>query len=194
MALEFKELRDRVTIIEVLAARGIKLRHKMGSEYASGPCPLRVHPKDDRGNSFGIHLPTNRFQCKNATCQKENGVGDKWGDCINLLAGMEGVELKVAARQLDEMFPKEKPAIPKNSGVTGSPRTSSVAVPSANTLEASTVSGSGKGFIASLDGWFNELFQLGEELVNDPFWIERRKAVKAKVYESFQNGKLAAKT
>jgi hypothetical protein len=186
MGLEFKELRDRVNILDVLARRGIKLRHKMGSDYASGPCPLRAHPKEDRGTSFGVHLPTNRFQCKNATCQKENGVGDKWGDCINLLVSIEGIGFKDAARKLDEMFPKEKPAS-NGSGVTGSPRASSVVVSPANTLEGNNSSGNGKGFMASLRPWWDDLLKCDD-------WEVVRKAVFEKIYESYKNGKSAART
>jgi hypothetical protein len=140
MKLDFKVIRDSVRCVDVLASRGIKLRYRVGSEYASCPCPLKCHPSGDRGNSFSVHLPSNRFQCKQSSCAKANGVGDKWGDCINLVAAMDGVGFKEAALQLTE----QKSATPKNSGPTGA-RTTSVAASPADTL--SKAQGNGNGYM-----------------------------------------------
>src|ERR1019366_6414436 len=102
-----------------LAMKGIKLTRRFGptanSDYASGPCPLKTHPQK-RNNSFAVHLPTNRFQCKDTTCQKANGVGDKWGDCLNLVAAMQGIGCKDAAHKLVEWFPDVKNPASSGSG------------------------------------------------------------------------------
>ena len=109
--MDFKEMKERIHLVDVLLHYGIRLRRKFGSDYASVACPLPTHPKDDRNNNaFGVHLPSNRFQCKHPECAKKNGVGDKWGDCINLVMTLDNLGARAAAEKLDGWFPKENPA------------------------------------------------------------------------------------
>lgn len=190
MHVDFKDLKERVKIVDVLAIKGIKLRHKIGSEYASGPCPLRVHPQDDRGNAFGIHLPTNRFQCKNTTCQKENGVGDLWGDCINLLAGIDGIRVKEAAIQLLEWFPMEDK---KTARITeresgANPRASSVGASPTHISVKAQGSGNGKsGYMAETNLWLDEVLKV----VPDEHRAVTKKMIANRILESYRNGRTA---
>jgi len=117
---DFKELRERIKIVDVLYRYRVQLRTRVGSEYANCACPLPTHPKDDRNNNcFAVHLRTNRFQCKHAVCGKINGVGDKWGDCINLVMVMGRMGAREAGQQLASWFPN-KNAPPQDRGRAGS--------------------------------------------------------------------------
>ena len=107
--IDFKEMRDRILIVDVLYRYNIRLRKKPDDDYASCACPLPTHPPDDRNNNcFGVHLPSNRWQCKHPACGKINGVGNKWGDCINLVSTMGRMDFRSAAKQLDSWFPNKK--------------------------------------------------------------------------------------
>lgn len=108
--IQFKEMKERIKVVDVLYRYGVRLRKKPDSDYASCACPLPTHPEDRNNNAFGVHLPSNRWQCKHPECAKKNGVGDKWGDCINLVAVHDTVDAKQAAERIDSWFPKEKPA------------------------------------------------------------------------------------
>jgi hypothetical protein len=67
-------------------------------------------------------------------------------------------------------------------------------LPEEHDEEPSTPAIAVKGYVGSLDAWFDELFGIGPELREDEFWKKCRNAVKAKCIESFRNGKLAART
>ena len=104
-------MRDRILIVDVLYRYNVRLRKKPDSEYASCSCPLPTHPPDDRNNNcFGVHLPSNRWQCKHPTCARINGAGNKWGDCINLVMTMGRMDFRSAGKQLEAWFPNKKPA------------------------------------------------------------------------------------
>jgi hypothetical protein len=67
--LSFKEIKNRVKVVDVLACYGIKLRYRLGNDYAGISCPLPMHPKHDKNNNaFGVHPPSGRWQCKHPTC------------------------------------------------------------------------------------------------------------------------------
>ena len=46
--MDFKEMKDRIKLIDVLRHYGITLRRKIGEEYASAACPLPTHPSGDQ--------------------------------------------------------------------------------------------------------------------------------------------------
>lgn len=189
MQIEFKELRERIRIIDVLARKGIKLTCRFGSEYASGQCPLPMHP-DKRNNSFAVHLPTNRFQCKDTTCQKTNGVGDKWGDCLNLVAAMEEIGFRDAAHQLAEWFPDVKNPASHSSNGSGAVREHQSGSSLANTPVKAQPSGNGNGFMHETGLWLDEVLKPVPEDERPAI----KKLVSQRIYQSYINGKSAAKT
>jgi hypothetical protein len=190
--LDFKEIKERVRIVDILLHYNVRLRCKFRSEYACSACPLPTHPERDKGNNcFCVHLPTNRFQCKHPDCGRRNGVGEKWGDCINLVMALDGLQPKAAAEKIAGWFPNEK-AAPRN----GERQVQEVTAHHHHHKQddtSSSASVKASGYIHALDDWFNELFELGPELIDDPFWKERRNAVKTKCLESFNNGKKVAR-
>jgi hypothetical protein len=118
--MDFKEMKDRILIVDVLYRYNVRLRKKPDSDYASCACPLPTHPQDDRNNNcFGVHLPTNRYQCKHPNCAKINGVGNKWGDCINLVMTMGKMDFRSAGKQLESWFPNKKPALQNGTPEAG---------------------------------------------------------------------------
>ena len=152
---------------------------------------IPTHKAVDKTRSYTINLAQNYWRCFSASCNEKN-QGRKGGDVINFVALMENCREQQAAQKLAEWYGlngnKTAPQIETRAEM------SKEQTPHKDLPDISKPAVDGKsGFIASLDAWFNELFQLGEELVNDAFWVERRKAVKSKVYESFQNGKKAAR-
>jgi hypothetical protein len=88
MKINFDEVKQ-FRIVDVMPRYLVKLRFTVGSDYASCRCPLPCHPQGDKDRNFCIHLPSNRWQCKNDSCASNNGVGDKWGDVVNLVALLE---------------------------------------------------------------------------------------------------------
>jgi hypothetical protein len=184
--LDFAEIK-KIGLTDIAGRYGIKLRFK--GDWASAPCPLPTHKAGDKGRNFTINLSQNYWRCFSESCNGKNG-GKKGGDCINFVALMENCREREAAQKIAEWHGlngnKTAPHIAERRSQEIPSDPSQKDLPDHN-----PVSDSGKGFIKALDGWFNELFQLGPELVDDVFWKERRNAVKSKVLESYRNGKLA---
>jgi hypothetical protein len=42
--MNFKEMKERIKIIDVLLHYGVRLHKKIGTDYASCSCPLPTHP------------------------------------------------------------------------------------------------------------------------------------------------------
>ena len=201
--LNFDQIK-RIKITDVCGRYGIKLRYR--GDWASAPCPLPIHKDGDKGRNFTINLKENYWRCFSESCNERNG-GRKGGDCINFVALMENCREKEGAQKLadwyglnqatldQERVNHQKETAPENKkGEHMARPLKEDNQPQRAQLESTSPAVDGKGFIGSLDAWFNELFGLGPELVNDAFWKKCRNGVKTKVLESFRNGKLAARS
>jgi hypothetical protein len=186
--LSFEEIK-KVRIVDVAGRYGIRLRFK--GEWASAPCPLPNHKAGDKGRNFTINLPQNYWRCFSESCNEKNG-GKKGGDVINFVALMENCRERDAAQKLADWY-----------GLNGNKTASQIVkrvvqeasiTPFPDIPDTTSPAVAGKGYIQSLDAWFDELFGIGPELKDDPFWKKCRNAVKSKCIESYKNGKLAAKT
>lgn len=192
MSFDFKEMKDRILLVDVLLHYGVRLRRKIDSDYASVSCPLPTHPKDDRNNNaFGVHLPTNRWQCKHPECGRKNGVGDKWGDCINLVMTLDNLSAKAAAERLDGWFPKENAA--PSHGETrhdGKEKT-----PHHHTRNDNSQSGSvkadTKGYMREVDAWFDELSVRAIDEDDAAYRKRMLSAIKERLLASYRAGKAA---
>src|SRR5665213_3034930 len=182
--MDFKELKERIKIIDVLLHYGIRLRKKMDSEYATCSCPLPTHPEDRNNNCFGVHLPSNRWQCKHPACGRNNGVGDKWGDSINLVATLDKSSFLEAGKKLERWFPKENPA--SSHGETR--EDGRVKLPPPHHISEHTSENGGVKYMASIDLWFDETFKPLPEEEDENYWKRVRKSVKSKLVESFRAG------
>ena len=83
--IDFKELRERVRIADVLRQHNVQL--KVRGETATGLCPLPTHPARTDGKkrspSFSVHLGKGIFHCF--------GCGAK-GNCLDLGARLLGLD------------------------------------------------------------------------------------------------------
>jgi hypothetical protein len=181
--MDFKELKERVKIVEVLLHYNVRLRCRVGSEYACTACPLPTHPANDRGNNcFCVHLPTNRWQCKHPACK--NGVGDKWGDCINLVVCLDRKGFGAAGKQLEEWFPQEK-AAPRNGErqVQEAPKS-----PSHHISDDTSSPDKGKYYMREARVRMEALlFFIEDETIRK----QVIKEVMAEIYQSYMNAKTA---
>src|SRR5437763_16890664 len=101
--INFKELREKVRIADVLAQYDVQL--KVRGEKATCLCPLPTHPMRGDGKkrtaSFSVHLPKGIWHCF--------GCGAK-GNVLELATRMQGLDpddplqLRKAALKLAEAF------------------------------------------------------------------------------------------
>ena len=190
--MDFKEMKDRILLVEVLLHYGVRLRRKFGSDYASVSCPLPTHPKDDRSNNaFGVHLPSNRWQCKHPECGRRNGVGDKWGDCINLVMTMDNLGARAAGEKLNGWFPKENPAPLQERTREDGKRKSPSPPHTDHTSPSDSVKLDTKGYMAKIDAWFDELFIRAIDEDDVAYRKRLLNAIKERLLESYRAGKAA---
>ena len=194
--INFKEMKERVRIVDVLVHYGVRLRCKFGSEYASAACPLPTHPEHDKGNNaFGVHIPTDRWQCKDTKCGAKNGVGYKWGDCINLVMVLDGITARDAAIKIDAWFPSSNSLTQEQSGHrNGDRRVQGVAsTPLPHTSDNTSPSDSVKvGYMQSVGLWF-DAFAIRRIDESEAEYVKRlKKGVMERIYESFKNGQRKA--
>ena len=185
MSLDFKEMKDRIKLVDVLLHYNVRLRKKPDEDYASAACPLPCHPKKPN-NAFGVHLPTNRWQCKDTECGKKNGVGDRWGDCLNLVMTMSNYGFRQAANQLDTWFPPEikNPALVR----TGEVREAKKLLPSQHTEPTSSALAV-NGYMKDTEVWFLELTK-PREGENDEARLKRVvNGIKQRCLDSYRAGK-----
>jgi hypothetical protein len=161
----------------------LQLTHK--GEYATCTCPLPTHKQGDRSRSFSINLKGNYWRCFSESCNANNG-GKKGGDVINLVALMEGCGPKDAAERLSGWYGVGKKETPQRM-VEGSSATEHQKI----NPDFSTSSDSVK-YMQGIDAWFDELFKHREKEVDVDYWKRTRNGVKAKLIESFRNGKRQA--
>jgi DNA primase len=161
----------------------LQLAHK--GDYATCTCPLPTHKQGDRSRCFSINLKGNYWRCFSQSCNANNG-GKKGGDVINFVALMEGCGPKDAAERLSGWYGVGKKETPQRMA-----EGSSGTVHQKINPDSSTSSDSVK-YMQGIDAWFDELFKRREKEVDVDYWKRARNGVKAKLIESFRNGKRQA--
>ncbi len=95
--ISYKELKERISIIQVLEKYGVKTNQK-GKQLVSS-CP-------SCGGTFKVSKEKNCFKCFSPGCTAK-------GNILDLVSILEAVPLKKAAERLYETFlaPKEQPTL-----------------------------------------------------------------------------------
>lgn len=168
--VNFDEIKT-IKVVEVLGER-YKIRLRYRGDYASGLCPLPTHKPNDKDRSFAVHIPSNTWRCFSKSCGNERPA-----DVITLVKVMEGCRPYEAAQKLEEWYKKPAPTN-GNRNVQGAQSN-----PLPNTPVKAQVSDSGKGFMASLRPWWDEVVSFEPDAM--------KKAVFDKIFESYKNGKTA---
>ena len=154
-------------------------------EYANCACPLPTHKQGDHSRCFSINIKGNYWRCFSESCN-ENSGGKKGGDVITFVALMEGCKPKDAAERLSEWYGVGQAKTPQHMAKGSKPTEMQKNYP-----EPSTGSDSVK-YMQGIDAWFDDLFKHREKEVSVDYWKRTRNGVKAKLIESFKNGKRQA--
>src|SRR5438093_6333050 len=112
--VDFKTIKDRVSVEQVLAHYGINWLRRSGDELR-GKCP--IHPNAEGERSFHVNLTKNLFHC--FSC------GAKGSGVLELVAALEKVSIRQAALKLQAWF------IPGQGSERGSERSRKEKAPGA---------------------------------------------------------------
>jgi len=164
--------------IEKIAER-YKIQLTGRGKWRYAVCPLPSHDPAKKKDKFGINTEKNYWSCFSKSCQDRRD-GAEWGDVITLVQYLEGCGAGEAAEKLTEWFlaPQEEKIQPPQ--VT--PNT-----PTAVDSASDRVSGA-NGYMAETDTWFAKLIVRNLKESEVEFWGRIRKAVKARLYSSYQSG------
>jgi len=184
--LDFEAIK-RIPAVDVATVHyHLQLAYK--GDYANCACPLPTHKQGDKSKSFSINVKGNYWRCFSASCNENNG-GKKGGDVINFVALMESSREKEAAEKLAGWYGlngnKAAPQIERRPEVSHM-ETHRKDSPDHNS------SGDSVKYMQEIDVWFDELFKRREKEVDADYWKRARNGVKAKLIESFRNGKRQA--
>lgn len=103
--LDFKEIKRRVSMFDVLGRYGVKLT-RTNQTSLKGTCPLPTHSSGSK-NTFFVNDSKDVWYCHSDSCKKN---GDRaGGNVIDFVAAMERNTVYAAAKFLDEWFPAAGP-------------------------------------------------------------------------------------
>ena len=102
--MDFRNLRQSVTLEQVLKQLGYFDALRGFGPQRRGPCPLHDQP-EERFRSFSVNLAKNVFQCFHPSCRAAGNVLDLW-------AAVHRLPLVEAARHLAETFHLPSPSNP----------------------------------------------------------------------------------
>ena len=132
--LDFRAIKARVAIHDVLDHYNLTVRLKRTGETLTGKCPIH---QGDRGDSFRVSLDKNCFHC--FSCKGH-------GNQLDLVVAMEKCNLREAAQRMVEWFGLEMPSPParipaKPAANTEPPRSAAgnASAPSPAPVPASTL-------------------------------------------------------
>jgi DNA primase len=99
--LDFKEIKQRVSILDVLARYQVNLV-RVNQTSLKGDCPLPSHSSGSK-NTFFVNVAKSVWYCHSDSCKKNgNRAG---GNVIDFVAAMEQCSAYAAAKRIVEMFP-----------------------------------------------------------------------------------------
>ncbi len=99
---DFKSLKQRIPIDQVLARYGVRLR-PAGPHTLCGHCPLPTHTSRQSQQSFSVNLSLQVWSCHSASCIAARG-GRIGGHVIDLVAILERCGLREAGLRLQDWF------------------------------------------------------------------------------------------
>src|SRR5579871_1317694 len=82
--VDFKEIKQRVSIEDVLGRYGVQLR-RVNQNSLRGRCPLPTHSSAKSAESFSAHTGKNIWACQSASCA-EARQGKKGGNILDFVA------------------------------------------------------------------------------------------------------------
>lgn len=100
--VDFKTVKEAVTMEMILAHYGIKLR-KVNRTSLRGDCSLPTHSADATENSLSVHTGKNAWACQSASC-KAAREGKTGGNVLDFVAVMEGCSIRDAGLKIQEWF------------------------------------------------------------------------------------------
>ena len=117
--VDFKFLREQVTMEQVLQHLGLLVGLRGPGQQRRGPCPMHGQPAGAE-RTFSVHLGKDVFRCFHADCAVKGNVLDLW-------AALHRLPLYEAAVHLSETFElprkrEEEPVVrTRGSGSAGTP-------------------------------------------------------------------------
>jgi DNA primase len=119
--VDFKEIKERVSIEAVLGHYNIKLR-RVNQQSMRGNCPLPMHSSEKSKESFIIQTGKNIWTCQSSSCVAGRS-GKKGGNVLDFVALMENCSIRDAALKLRDWFlvTKGNPESQKGSLPTSAP-------------------------------------------------------------------------
>jgi len=100
--IDFKEIKQRVSIEDVLGHFNIRLR-RVNQNSLRGACPLPTHQSETSKESFSVHTGKNIWACQSNSCAA-NRHGKKGGNVLDFTAVMMNSSIRDAALKLHEWF------------------------------------------------------------------------------------------
>jgi hypothetical protein len=187
--MDFQEIKERISVVDVCHHYNVQLFTKPESEYANAACPLSTHPPDaERKGKFCVHLPSNRWQCKNAECGKKNRLGERWGDCINLVMVFEQFRLgyRECAQKLEHWFTKEN-AAPHIEARQDQRRDKSPASPQTSSSSSAVA----VKYTETVRAWFDTIWPRQEKESDAEYKHRLLKAVTGELIQNYKKGQAA---
>jgi hypothetical protein len=111
---------------------------------------------------------------------------------INLVALIENCSEYQAAQKLAEWFHLDTKVKPGTPIERRAPEKSPKGTTQKDSSDHNQSSASVKGYMADVDAWFDEVFKRRDNEPDVDFWKRTRNGVKARLIESFRNGKRQA--
>ena len=110
--LDFKAIKGRVPIVDVLARYQVKL-NRVNQTSLKGNCPLPTHSSESK-NTFFVNEAKSVWYCHSDSCKKNgNRAG---GNVIDFVAVMGQCSIYAAAKQIDDWFPDDSPESASSPG------------------------------------------------------------------------------
>jgi Toprim-like/DNA primase catalytic core, N-terminal domain len=107
---DFRAIKARVTMRDVLAKYGVELRQLNGNT-GRGKCPLPTHDPEATEHTFSVDFGKNVWACHSSSCvagrnvKKKGGGLKKGGDVLEFVQYMEkAASLRVAGERLESWF------------------------------------------------------------------------------------------
>lgn len=188
--VDFEELKEEVGILDVAERCGFDLRSTNGM-YFYGYCKMPTHGSKHSKREFSICVPENYWQCWSSTCNRNNG-GKRGGDIINFVSTFRGCTQREAALLIVEWFgrkPEGKKAPSSNGAMSEENDAHANREPVNANAQAEPVK---VRYMQEVDKWFDGLMLRANNETDEAYWKRTRNGVKAKLLESYKNGKAAA--
>ena len=109
--IDYRRLRQRVSVTEVLERIGFRATRRQGSQLR-GPCPIPDCPSaSDR--DFSVHLDRQVYRC--FACHSQGNALDLWAAVQRLPLHQAAITLCQAANLIPPWLPSPPPTLPRST-------------------------------------------------------------------------------